>query len=353
MNRDIDLGHVKLHRKMWKYNNPISRYVFMFMISQASYKYRSIKYKDKFQELGPGEVLISVSKICEMTGYTNQQVRTAIKNLIKDNMIEKIKDDCLTNIVTKFFIVNYAKYQHVEERPNNIQECNTYSSLTNKQIDKRAKREKISFKNKREIRRPAINQALVEKIKYCDDSCLKGRLDLQQLTWRINLYGLNKVQYWVNELEIKYRNKKIINANALLCDFIKNGQWYEKQRHQIKRSREIEQENEKFKKQEKEFVISCSFDELNGHSDVIGINKKVECELENTNSQEIEMINDENIYKKALECQSLVESAIELTSFKTSRDHPMFSISVKYKLIDLYKKQNMGVTNRDVMFEIC
>jgi uncharacterized phage protein (TIGR02220 family) len=101
-----DSGWVKLHRKMtdWEwYRHPATAHLFIHLLLCAENEdtsWRNIEIKR-------GQVLTTVKELCDQTGLSTQQTRTALSNIQNTHEIT-IK---ATNKYTVITIENYAKYQ--------------------------------------------------------------------------------------------------------------------------------------------------------------------------------------------------------------------------------------------------
>lgn len=104
-------GWIKLHRKMreWQhYQRPSVRLVFEELLFCANTKptwFHGVK-------VDRGETFVSVSSICEYTGFARATVVDALKILVETKEIEREK--CWKGIKTK--IINFDKYQDSDSR---------------------------------------------------------------------------------------------------------------------------------------------------------------------------------------------------------------------------------------------
>ena len=99
-------GWIKLHRKMRKwqhYQRPSVRLVFEELLFCANTKagwFHGIR-------INRGETVVSISSICEYTGFARATVVEALKVLVDTQEIERTR--CFKGIKTK--IINFDKYQ--------------------------------------------------------------------------------------------------------------------------------------------------------------------------------------------------------------------------------------------------
>lgn len=123
-------GYIKLQRNFLKwewYSNPITRAVFIHCLLKANWK----ETEFKGMTIPAGSFISSYAEIARETGYSIQNVRTAIANI-------KSTDD-LTDEVTNgksgkthvFTVVKYAKYQSTNKGTNS---CSKSKLTTSKEI---------------------------------------------------------------------------------------------------------------------------------------------------------------------------------------------------------------------------
>ena len=235
----MNRGYIKLHREILNMEDPIERDIFQLLILKASYKYKTVKLRNEHVELSPGECIISINSLSKSTARSIQQIRTRLNRMELDGKIE-IQS---TNGWTKIFIVNYAKYQHVENETNNEQRIYNLSS-TKKDNIANAKKSGSQFLRKREQIRPRrltsakrrdvdyiqkVREAAekVLELKYLPNTEWEHVLNKLQLSKKIQSYGFETVQKWITYLcEINPGCENIQNPNAYLQDWITNGDKY-------------------------------------------------------------------------------------------------------------------------------
>lgn len=120
-------GYISLHRQIldWEwYKDPVTRGVFIHLIVVANFK--DTRFVGK--KIRRGQLVTSLAKLAEETGFSVQQVKTAIKHLISTNEITN--ESCTQyRIIT---IVNYHKYQTSTNELTNEQQTSN-KRLTNDQ----------------------------------------------------------------------------------------------------------------------------------------------------------------------------------------------------------------------------
>lgn len=91
------------------------RDAWLWLIANAAWKSKRVKHKGKMITLERGQVLIGRSFLAETWGWSEQTVRTYVKFLISENMLELNQSNGhFANVAT---ICNYDKYQtHQPER---------------------------------------------------------------------------------------------------------------------------------------------------------------------------------------------------------------------------------------------
>lgn len=118
-------GFIKLHRKMqdWEwYSDPVVRSVFIHLLLSAEWEpgeYHGVQLK-------PGDVATGRKKLAETLGFSERQIRTALKKLTATNELT-IKT---TNKFSVATIEKWAMYQSVEEKSTNK---STSKSTTSKE----------------------------------------------------------------------------------------------------------------------------------------------------------------------------------------------------------------------------
>lgn len=125
-------GWIKLHRQMlnweWKREpNTIALFVHLLLMANSDETYR---YMGK--ELGVGQLVTSLDDLRSQTGLTLQEVRTALKHLIKTGEVTS-KPTNKYRIIT---ICNYASYQLIELQEQQAEQQATNNQLTSKSTGK-------------------------------------------------------------------------------------------------------------------------------------------------------------------------------------------------------------------------
>lgn len=120
-------GWIKLHRTMldWEwYSKPVVRSVFIHCLLRANHKDK--KWQGKLVKRG--EFISSFGKLSEETGFSVQEIRTAIKHL-------KSTSDLTSKGMsqhTVFKVENYDKYQDLTSEPTSEQQAINKRATTNK-----------------------------------------------------------------------------------------------------------------------------------------------------------------------------------------------------------------------------
>lgn len=122
---------VKLHRKFiewgW-YSDSVVKCVFLHLLMTAAYKegeYRGYK-------IYPGDVVIGRKKMASDLGFSEQQIRTALKKLESTGEITKKS----TNKFTIVTVENWGEYQNYQpaEQPTDNQEITNKKPTNNQQV---------------------------------------------------------------------------------------------------------------------------------------------------------------------------------------------------------------------------
>ena len=112
-------GWIKLHRKLldhWIFKNEKYLKAWIWFLLKANHKENKILMGAEIMDIERGEFVTSIYKICEATGLTSQNVRTLIRLLENDQMINKRT----TSKLTKITILNYDSYQ-IDQQTDNKQ----------------------------------------------------------------------------------------------------------------------------------------------------------------------------------------------------------------------------------------
>lgn len=120
-------GWIKLHRSLldWEwYSKPVVRSVFIHCLLKANHK----DNKWQGRVVNRGEFISSLGKIAEETGFSVQQIRTAIKHLKSTSEITSSG----SAQHTVFKVNNYDKFQELTSEATNEQQTINKQSTTNK-----------------------------------------------------------------------------------------------------------------------------------------------------------------------------------------------------------------------------
>lgn len=150
-------GFVKLHRKMiewgW-YSDCVVKDVFLHILMVAAFKPGQYRGHD----IQPGQAIIGRKKMAEELGFSEQQVRTALKKLESTGEISLFS----TNKFTIATVENWAFYQGDENEGNqqvtNNQPTNNQQVTNNQPHLKNVKNVKNVKKEKNIYIRPALGE---------------------------------------------------------------------------------------------------------------------------------------------------------------------------------------------------
>lgn len=150
-------GFVKLHRKMiewgW-YSDCVVKDVFLHILMVAAFKPGQYRGHD----IQPGQAIIGRKKMAEELGFSEQQVRTALKKLESTGEISLFS----TNKFTIATVENWAFYQGDESEGNqqvtNNQPTNNQQVTNNQPHLKNVKNVKNVKKEKNIYIRPALGK---------------------------------------------------------------------------------------------------------------------------------------------------------------------------------------------------
>ena len=132
----MDKGWVSIHRKILK--NPIlkmnrsySRFeAWIYLLLRATYNNQKVVLGSDIYELKSGEILTSQKKLCKQFKWGNSRLRTFLKLLQKDGMINVKTNSKLTHLT----ILNYNKLQRNQIATKSLTNHNQIHS--NKDINK-------------------------------------------------------------------------------------------------------------------------------------------------------------------------------------------------------------------------
>ena len=137
-------GYFLVWRKIWKspvFKNLKQCAIWIYMISQATYKDKTLNFLDNKIFIKKAELIFPLRKNAEIWGITYSEMRTFIKRLKNRKMIN-VRIHHLTPTsnhpsrkVSIIECLNYDKYQYLEDvKPPRIQlspDTNTYNTNTN------------------------------------------------------------------------------------------------------------------------------------------------------------------------------------------------------------------------------
>lgn len=127
MGRQSNSGFISLDRKFLKWElwkDPVASRLFLYLLLKANWK---DEYDEKTGVLVPrGSAKLSLQEICDETGLSIQNIRTAIKNLkltesLTESLTEKTK--ATIRILT---VVKYDEYQRHNRITNRITNTSSY-----------------------------------------------------------------------------------------------------------------------------------------------------------------------------------------------------------------------------------
>lgn len=134
---------VKLHRKFiewgW-YSDCVVKCVFLHLLMTAAYK----EGEFKGYEIHPGDVVIGRKKMANDLGFSEQQIRTALKKLESTGEITKKS----TNKFTIVTIENWSEYQNCQpaEQPTSNQQITNNQPANNQQVTTSKESKKVRNK---------------------------------------------------------------------------------------------------------------------------------------------------------------------------------------------------------------
>ena len=154
-------GWIKLHRELldkaiWKTSTPEQKIILITLLLMANHEENEWEWNGERYSVQPGQMITSLKSIAEACGkgVTIQNVRTAIDRFEKYEFLTS-KSTNKNRLIT---IVNYTKYQGVENEPNkqtnkqltsNQQAAN--KQLTTNKNDKNDKNDKEEYARAREV----------------------------------------------------------------------------------------------------------------------------------------------------------------------------------------------------------
>ena len=129
-------GWIKLHRKIndnpiLKKNRIYSNFeAFTWLLLRVNYDEAKVVIGSTIYKLKKGQMITSQKKLCKQFGWGNSRLRTFLKLLKKDGMIEFKTNKQLTQIS----LLNWDSYQDSKLQTNHKQTTNKLQPTTNKNI---------------------------------------------------------------------------------------------------------------------------------------------------------------------------------------------------------------------------
>lgn len=131
-------GFIKVHRRMSSHplfqSNKLAKHIFRELILLAAWRETTQDWRGKPIAIGRGEVMISTRRLADETGFSHQQVRTALAQMASHGMLKLNTPE--RNATMVISICNYGKYQdlqHTDNTPANTQP--THSQHTKERIE--------------------------------------------------------------------------------------------------------------------------------------------------------------------------------------------------------------------------
>ena len=225
----MDKGWVSIHRKILK--NPIlkmnrsySRFeAWIYLLLRATYNNQKVVLGSDIYELKSGEILTSQKKLCKQFKWGNSRLRTFLKLLQKDGMINVKTNSKLTHLT----ILNYNKLQRnqiaTKSLTNHNQIHSNKENKTNKDIYTRID----EFKKQCEELLPAEHDEYENFINYYTEYNDGGKkfkkefyktfnIKMRWNTWLKNDFGSNNKQSNKN-LDNKYPLDKTERSRKCRC----------------------------------------------------------------------------------------------------------------------------------------
>ena len=112
-------GWISIHRKLtehWIWKNEKYLKTWLWFLIRANHKGKKILIGAEIIDIERGQFITSINNICKETNLTAQNVRTLLKLLENDSMINKQS----TNKLTKITICNYDSYQDTQQTDNKL-----------------------------------------------------------------------------------------------------------------------------------------------------------------------------------------------------------------------------------------
>lgn len=168
MNMDRASGFIKLHRKITEwgwYSDSIAKDVFLHILLTASFK--ESEYRG--YQIHPGQAVIGRKKMADELGYSEQQIRTALKKLESTGEISLLP----TNRFTIATVENWESYQcdneEINQQITNNQPTDNQQITNNQPHLKNVKNVKNVENVKNKKNNIFIPPTLEEVKQYCKD----------------------------------------------------------------------------------------------------------------------------------------------------------------------------------------
>ena len=220
-------GFIVIHRKIFENplfaQNPIARQVFEDLVKLAAWKECHQDWRGKPVFIDRGQVMISVSRIAEITGRSIKQVRTALAKCEAHEMLilGQSKGKQLGNARGKapgiITICNYTQYQDLSKLAGNANgnQPETKGQIKEPKITNKPKKELSSFDD--DVR--AAFEKFEEFAKHTGLPC-PAKLSAkrkQKIKSRLDEHGLEK---WTEALRQAYRSEFIRSARWFTIDWL-------------------------------------------------------------------------------------------------------------------------------------
>lgn len=145
MNSKKPQGFVIIDRSIFDHpvlTKPLERYAFIWMIAEAAWMPCKKRVKGSVVHLQRGQMVLSRRLMAEKTGMSEQSVRTFLKLLENDQMINQQ----VTQLGTIVTICNYEKFQGFEQttNPQINQQVTSFQPTANPQVTQPITKEPIN-----------------------------------------------------------------------------------------------------------------------------------------------------------------------------------------------------------------
>tara|TARA_R110002020_G_scaffold72786_1_gene187064 strand:+ start:2291 stop:3070 length:780 start_codon:yes stop_codon:yes gene_type:complete len=154
-------GWIKLHRKINK--NPILKKnriysnfeAFTWLLLRVNYDDAKVVIGSRIYKVKKGELITSQKKLCKQFGWGNSRLRTFLKLLKNDGMIDFKSNTQLTQLI----LLNWESYQDTKSQTKSKQTTNKSQPNTNKKSKEIKKNKEVLTEQK------FIDKVLAEGIK--------------------------------------------------------------------------------------------------------------------------------------------------------------------------------------------